>query len=591
MTSQNNKRRPILSCKSCRLRKSKCDRGIPCSNCRMRGNACIYEEGISFEALDIQNGLTTQSSKTTKIRSLSSSPRKSGTVEQAEFCPNDAQELANDAIRSLGDLTFLNGQCKYHGNKSAVAKHIRPELQILSAPVSRTGNEDQWFGITLERLNEFVDSILPVRGAVDLLFARYFIINPLITQLIRPQFQQEYETYWATRRASSHWIASLFGIICVSLRSYPNDDIPELVSIITSLGSSRVNLRRRLQDAIRYCLFLGGGLDNYDLDAVLALLLYQLNSDIISSSQLWFSNGCIVSMSQTLGLHRDPSMFPVSQIEAEWRRRLWMQVRLWDITNAWHEGLPTHINEFDTDTRFPTYDPLFDGEGESNVRRFQWMEAFNTIFLMWGRTHQNLFALIPPSYTIIKKLDEDANKAYEMASPWLHITSDQDLLISDPLILWQQITIEMAWNRALLSLHLPYTSSTSTHLSKRRALEASRRSVRTFLAFYRRRDELGLFRWFGQMWIFTTPLIGTLYLAVKLATDASRNPQAWQMVSDSLTALRGCPEFLNTPQASAAFETIEQIQTLREVSREITNALDAYGGFESINWNLLKKPS
>ncbi|KAJ5736490.1 uncharacterized protein N7483_001615 [Penicillium malachiteum] len=83
----------------------------------------------------------------------------------------------------------------------------------------------------------------------------------------------------------------------------------------------------------------------------LCSLYYQLSGDCLGMTRI---NGIMVSLAQSLGLHRHSRRFKMKPCEIELRKRLWWWIYSFDSVTSLIHGLPSLINDVDVDCDMPT---------------------------------------------------------------------------------------------------------------------------------------------------------------------------------------------------------------------------------------------
>ncbi|KAF3907743.1 hypothetical protein AA313_de0209326 [Arthrobotrys entomopaga] len=156
-----------------------------------------------------------------------------------------------------------------------------------------------------------LSSYLPTKAHSDLLWQVYVErVHPLVHILHRPSFEHSYEAFWAGRMSADSiksYVALLFSIFYASIVSME----PSMSMLLQHSGQAQGNAT-------------------------------------------WTLVSVAFRLGRSMGLHRDPSIFPnIGVVEGELRRRLWyylFQLELYAIGPA--TAIPA-INEDSYDTRLP----------------------------------------------------------------------------------------------------------------------------------------------------------------------------------------------------------------------------------------------
>ncbi|KAF9884404.1 hypothetical protein FE257_001804 [Aspergillus nanangensis] len=179
-------RRPPRSCSLCRVKKLRCDRGHPCSNCTQRNESCVYagREGLQSPissptptssrisapkdtATQAQSSLHTSSNDTTmlvdRIQRLEEMvfdkstplPRRSDEPFQASFSPFGSQPpmdfqihatgLADDCLPNIPRITgYLPPLAQARQLFNHFASCMQPTFGVLHIPSTKTLMEDMY---------------------------------------------------------------------------------------------------------------------------------------------------------------------------------------------------------------------------------------------------------------------------------------------------------------------------------------------------------------------------------------------------------------------------------------------------------------
>ncbi|OLL23784.1 putative transcriptional regulatory protein [Neolecta irregularis DAH-3] len=582
-----------LACKPCRARRVRSTIIVDDRSLLMR----LSEAEMKLAALSqkFEHGTTTsRAPQITNIpsTSLCSTNEQSGPGREDHSLYDYAQpdsppisvSIAEDVVKeSFGRLTVLeSGAQRYHGNMSSRLCESSPELEILSVPVWSLKGESKRMDIHSDVIRNIIVKFLPPRTITDILVYRYYAVNEWARFELHQTFLAEYNQFWETLEASPFWIALLLAVISVSLRAYPREDHPDIVALHASLGYDRLSYRLEVQQAIADCLHYGRFMDNYDLDVVRTLVLNQKNADIITPSMVVSSIGLLITMAQSLGLHRNPEILGFTGYEAEYRKRLWQVIFSYDSIGAWHSGQPLHINHDDMDCPLPTYNIEYDGENR------EWLEfcvTLGKLLLLDPYLYKALFSRKKVSYSRILELDAELQKWDTERPTWLRLDGSE----KDPYKMWRQIVLEGAFTRLCLCLHLPYIRRSGFEASQILCRDIAQRAMRMLCVFDQNERQLEWFRWMGQIWMMTVPLISTLVVATDLVAKASKDAESWALVDQTHEVLRRLPEFRDNKQATVAIEVIERIRVDRLLSTDVLGQLDPFAGFEPVfGWDWLQ---
>ncbi|KOC08641.1 C6 transcription factor [Aspergillus flavus AF70] len=378
------RRRPAKSCEQCRERKVRCDLQLPCRACRhARGNlTCTYRESprprpsqtdaravsrspdipastfaegdqsqqqsrglgsISFTQLEQDDVVNTRTgasgsslqhledrlckaeqqlselSRTRQFCAVSGDltipgimPRLRNTAEKTKlFGPSHwmytAEKIASDQIDSQNmDISIVD-------MKADLADMVKECRNLRKAAKSQRKLQ----------LNDPVPDLLstfPERHVCDELASAYIRTFEKIYRVVHiPSFWKEYYQFWEAPHASSTSFLIKLGLIfSIGTTFYP------------ILGESE-RLRHLAQTwiyAAQWWLVGPSEKSTRNLDGiqVFCLLLVSRKTNTIGSSP-WLSTGSLLRMAMTMGLHRDPRVFPgLAPFQAEMRSRLWTTI-------------------------------------------------------------------------------------------------------------------------------------------------------------------------------------------------------------------------------------------------------------------------
>jgi hypothetical protein len=337
----------ILSCRSCRERKVRCNRRIPCQNC-IRYNcedSCQGYQGPPtslFRKLPIQRADdSTRRNHRQTSNSIVPSPEACQPQTPISTIDDGALLGSHDAPSSwIDDMTHLTPDYRAvepflrtepdHAVRSVDALHAYNNLEALrqgsrcipSAPTSSAS------GLSLtpaEKLEwqVYLAACLPPRSQCDKLVTFFFEhVNWVYQSIHGPSFREEYSTFWSTPVANIDliWLSLLYIVLCMSATfTGPNvcitagfvdskEDVPKTFYRLSrqSLHAGEYESRPSLT---QIQVFVESQLYWYGMKAV-----ETLNADL----------GRVVRCAQAIGLDKDIS--PSKDLQSEMRHRIW-----WDL--------------------------------------------------------------------------------------------------------------------------------------------------------------------------------------------------------------------------------------------------------------------
>jgi hypothetical protein len=190
---------------------------------------------------------------------------------------------------------------------------------------------------------------VPSRQTCDQLLDLYLRTFETVFRVLHiPTFLKEYSQYWdKPQEASEGFVVKLLLVIAIGACFYHDPH------------SSENSLYYRSSLWIQAAqLWMTAPFDKHRLDLngvqvhCLLLLAYQVNP--IGGEDVWIHAGALVRNAMTIGLHRDPSLIPVTSVfVAEIRRRLWATVLEIAIQTSLDSGMPPMISVDDFDCDAP----------------------------------------------------------------------------------------------------------------------------------------------------------------------------------------------------------------------------------------------
>jgi hypothetical protein len=338
----------IRSCSSCRLRKVRCSRQIPCKSCIRHG------------CEDSCNGyrLPANLARTLPIQRANNSARR---LQLQEIIPSAVKPLegrqSHNSVGSIDGRTLLESQdalrgvpagrtqlaSDFHGGepsrrtqsehaaRSVDALHLHNTLEALrngvrSDPKLPAVTAFGGFSLTpAEKLEWqlYLATLLPPRPQCDKLVSYYFEhVNWIFQAIHGPTFREEYSRFWSTPIADIEfiWLSLLYIIICRSI-AYTTPEMRNSAGFVESkedVPYIYYRLSRQSLHAGEYeshpCVtqlqvFIESQLYWYGMKAV-----ETLNSAL----------GQAVRCAQAIGLDKDTSTS--KDLKTEMRHRIW-----WDI--------------------------------------------------------------------------------------------------------------------------------------------------------------------------------------------------------------------------------------------------------------------
>ncbi|CAL5868861.1 uncharacterized protein PFLUO_LOCUS3088 [Penicillium psychrofluorescens] len=391
------RRRSQLACNSCRHRKSRCNGGRPCAQCKDLGCECKYQDvGASsnltaeksyFARLEsriqeiessirrLEKNQTSSNDNRSEGPTESLRPRTSTLDQDTEppavkpDVPSNTQDrtefgevdMSENAIDGMGAINFTDEEdCGFFGPSSNIAfmRHISraiARVNVHSSPVlsksppfqtgggmlniswSRPDNDAK--GQMQTPKNEVNIFGLPPEERTWSLIQKYFEktgqLLPFIHEasFCETYFQMRQDNFKRVRRT---WLGLLNIVLAIATSLHTEGDMPA---------------EKRIQESDIYFQRANGLCDrdskrNASLEMVQYLLILgQYLQGTQKSVQAWTTHGLAVSAAFQLGLHSPEANRRFSPLESEIRKRTWYGCILLDRTLSMTFGRPCTIPE------------------------------------------------------------------------------------------------------------------------------------------------------------------------------------------------------------------------------------------------------
>ncbi|KAL6913457.1 hypothetical protein FSHL1_011133 [Fusarium sambucinum] len=368
------RRRIVISCTECHRRKQRCDRELPCGNCKSRNkeSGCVYETGAPTAKQSQHGHQTTETSpglSTAPLKKTEHSP--SGSSDSLDNGPNEPLSskaadwgYAHNGASTMGILKRI--ETLTDGEESAADLYAKSQD-------SNSGSHGK--ELALREKYKAIIRQLPARDYIDKLVEmylhsfnwQYYAIDPDIfyTQL------QEWNSLpfsifsdigpRGLNPELQAFPAVVFQIIATALLLLPERSDPTFDSLKFAGGMSFEDL------AIEYS---ESGQEVVDLLGKKHLSLATVQAQFLRASfhkftakvtDAWHTISVAIRDAQDLGMHRD-SLDPKaadssveSILENQWliqrRRRIYLLLAIWDLNCAmilgrpgtvdWNQTLPT----------------------------------------------------------------------------------------------------------------------------------------------------------------------------------------------------------------------------------------------------------
>ncbi|KAI0863743.1 hypothetical protein F4860DRAFT_49387 [Xylaria cubensis] len=503
--------KPQVSCTLCRAKKLKCDRSLPCKNCRRRPpGSCVYVSNTNRRGSPGSGPLSRISSRIQRLESLVVSAAR-GTVGStqegagAESASNPLLQTSNCGIEqsNLAAVPALAGhemetRLIDTTNWEAVLREIeiiKSNIHDMEDSESPTTNvplrPSLLFGFTDQVSIEHLVNTLPAKPVTDRLvnvFTRASHFPDVAIHL--PTFLKDYKAFWENpSQVELPWLSILFSIITIALQFVleSGTDIEEIPfpEIAAQQYASKAAECLRRSDYAK------------PRSKTVEAMLMCLHSEHTWLEEYHFRASLVLSFAIRIamrsGYHRDPSYFhQISIFDAEIRRRTWSYLLQLDLIFASYLGLPPHVRHHQYDTRLPADIPdeeLFPemtdlppsrAPNEPSAIGFLNYRAQTAAILDQITEYTASFQEL--DYERILNLDRALNEQVNTCPPWLKPPTSYNQSVHEPINVNRAIEIDILQQRARITLHrsflAPARTNSKYYFSRYACLAAATRVLR-----------------------------------------------------------------------------------------------------------------
>ncbi|KAK4448669.1 hypothetical protein QBC34DRAFT_380898 [Podospora aff. communis PSN243] len=401
MEPVRKRRRPAMSCAQCRLRKVRCNRENPCSNCsRTKNTVCDYTD-VHSQARPVQHGAQTNLGLDVGSPRVATSDAPSG-MNRASV-PPPTQPAASPAFSTVSTtvppvvttttFTGLNDAFYVHyeqENSDSTAVDAPPPHPIprCVAHKTRLFGQSHWVSPCITLFRDLIDLMsrsagslasaeierckslariikarrsppwptiptreLPLRDLADALVDRYLQTTETLYRVLHiPSFRQSYDALWDSADAGEQppmgFIIQVKLVLAIGATTYDDD----FSLRTTAIGWIHEALTWNSSPAHPKSRLTVQGIQNH----ILLLIAQDLVG--VGRDMVWPSTGSLVRIAMHMGLHRDPSRLQPSAtlFAAEMRRRLWNTILELTLQSSLDAGGAPLISLADFDTLPPS---------------------------------------------------------------------------------------------------------------------------------------------------------------------------------------------------------------------------------------------
>ncbi|PVG02733.1 hypothetical protein CPB86DRAFT_750555 [Serendipita vermifera] len=429
------------ACAECKRLKLKCDKNVPCSACVRRGCASICPDGQLIAGKGTRFVLTSTKELhdeieklQTRIQELEEALAELQSQVSSKPHPLLAQSLRttterpqpdgasdeDELIDTFGSLTIdTKGETVWYGpyagsefliprNEDNSTTETYPELPVEVLLLSKQfpfKNIQE----SEETLRKLVRNSLPCQDvAFEITYSHHARFSWTKMSVVWENFRQTIlePIYLADNTANDQQVAVLFISLALAILADPKRPMfhpdaqryYQLSRASISLGEDIFQSRSLY--AIEYLQLLAG--------------YHSSINDPEGANKTWGVLCLAIRLAQTVywsqaGLHRDYPQWDKYPEQAERRRRIWWELVAFETSHGFCMGQPRAIYPTHYDTKMP-HDDEDEGKPPTvNRIRYRWTAD------CLGRVLDEAFAVKPPSYATIMKLDK-ALREWDLAS-------------------------------------------------------------------------------------------------------------------------------------------------------------------------------
>ncbi|KAF4449155.1 hypothetical protein F53441_7551 [Fusarium austroafricanum] len=371
---KRRRRRPARSCEQCRRRKIRCNLGQPCNGC-VRARApmqCSYRDGSPVEANQRSGVLSGVEARVEREEAITTPQRdpqvQNNTLDRHQdhvarpARPENTGDVLVSGRENQPSETIPPPQTSFPVSGNFHPVEVEPSWEdaksdfyeaLKEARMLRFGLKKQNFP-TLDQPIQDLRETLPAKEVCDELIACYLrTFEPIYRVVHVPSFRREYDRIWISEQPSSVPTVSLVRLTLILAlgTTFAKFDTEAEINHLWRLAQTWI------QNA-QWWLTGPNEKTTYNLDGlqVFCLLIIARQSTFnCRGATSWLSSGSLLRAAITMGLHRDPKLFPgMSLFQKEFRARLWATVLELAVQSCLDLGLPLHFSEGDYDASIPS---------------------------------------------------------------------------------------------------------------------------------------------------------------------------------------------------------------------------------------------
>ncbi|EPX75151.1 transcription factor [Schizosaccharomyces octosporus yFS286] len=414
-TNENkNKKRINRACDLCRKRKIRCDGKQPaCSNCLNHNMSCVYtarpKRKTGQKQIYIKSLVSRLEQMESTLRSVvpNFSPQNDtfshleGDVEEAD--KSLKEESSSDESVS-DDMAFINekmgtlittpvGSQKYIGASSSLSI-----LQHATKYASGIASDKALENLLLAKSScldeqpedpfEAIRSELPPPEVAQTYVDTYFkTFNTELPVLTRKDFEKKFgPAVWYRHHDGSMDVtkfALYTTVLCLGCIASGEDEWHLIRA--KALYMNVIDVKMKVNQ-------------NMSFDTLLVTFLSSIYfSAICQPNYAWLSLGVVIRMAQTLGLHRNSSMWSINKEDAEEKARVFWLIYIMDRVFSFTSGKPMAFQDEDIDQIVPFYSiyhfSSIECKQDDELSKFNFLECIVKLMQIYGYALRQLYSV------------------------------------------------------------------------------------------------------------------------------------------------------------------------------------------------------
>ncbi|KAK5992582.1 Bikaverin cluster transcription factor bik5-like protein [Cladobotryum mycophilum] len=402
---------PLLnprSCVTCRRRKVRCDKQMPCSNCRRALIPCVFpapgraprqhrpkdpnapakttsqREVELVKRLKKLEGIFPSAAGSPEVAANGASPTSqrilglTGASPKENSSPSEGSEAARrkDVQKAFGRLVLDDNKGTSRYVSSGFWSKLNDELDAIREETQRLTDEDHeesdyeegsqtespataigagydhhGFIVGYRSIDVNLTKCHPLPSHATFLWSVYQEnVDSLIKLLHIPTAENLFrEARKNPEKLSPSNEALVFSIYFAAIIALEPDEVH------TNFGTSKDELASQYRFALEQSLAKANFLNTSDLTVLQAFTIFLMVVRRVDDSRFcWSLTALLIRIGQGMGLHRDGIQFGLSPFETELRRRLWWAILTLDLRCTEELGSDMVVDERSYDTLMPT---------------------------------------------------------------------------------------------------------------------------------------------------------------------------------------------------------------------------------------------